>query len=53
MFIRKLKILKEQSLLCSRYEMLIHQGLGELLLIISKLIFIEVELVIGRDVRWS
>ena len=33
--------------------MLIHQSLGELLLIISKLILIKVELIISWDVRWS
>lgn len=53
MFIRKLKILEEESLLGCRYEMLIHQGLSKLLLIIPKLILIEVELIIGRNVRRS
>ena len=50
MFIGKLKVLEEQSLLSSRDEMFIHQSFCELLLVITKLIFIKVELVISRDV---
>lgn len=53
MLIRELKVLEKKSLLGRRNEMLIHQSLSELLLIVSELIFIEVELVICWDVGWS
>lgn len=53
MLIRELKILEKQSLLGRRNQVLIHQSLGELLLIVSELILIEVELVICWDVWWS
>lgn len=53
MLIRELKVLEKKSLLGSRNEMLIHQSLSELLLIVSELILIEVELVICWDVGWS
>lgn len=52
MLIGELKILKEKSLFRGRNEMFVHKCLCELLLIVTKLIFVEIELIIGGDVWW-
>lgn len=53
MLIGELEIFEQKPLFGGRNKMFVHKCLSELLLIIAKFIFIEIELIVGRDVWWS
>lgn len=50
--IGEFEIAVDESFHGGRYEMLMHQSLSELLLIVSKLILIEIEFLVSGDIGW-